>query len=81
MTTFETTPAATDADTHTALLQAEVAACQPTSWDRWANQAEQIAGHSLDGDEPSGDRYSMDSAYDAWRAGITPAGYVRSFTA
>ena len=47
-----------------------------TSWERWMIKAERIAGHDLDGDETTGDTYSIDGAYDAFRAGETPEQYV-----
>lgn len=57
----------------------ESAALIPDAWEIWFDQAEKLAGHSLDGDEFSGaDTYSVDGAYDAWEAGLTPAEYVAS---
>jgi len=67
-------------DTHKELADAEAAALAPTAWERWADKAEAIFGHSLDGDEPSGDNYSMDSAYEAYKANITPEAYVSTIT-
>lgn len=47
------------------------------SWYRWVDAASKLLGLSecMDGDEQA-DGYSLDSAYDAWRAGKTPAEYV-----
>jgi hypothetical protein len=66
-------------DFHLQLALSESAATEVTNWEIWAEAAERLAGHSLDGDEPSGDPYSIDSAYDAWKAGSTPRAYVESF--
>lgn len=49
------------------------------SWQRWRDSAEILAGHSLDGDESRGDRYSLDSAFDAYLRGRTAEDYVASF--
>jgi hypothetical protein len=65
-------------DSHLDGWRAEAAAVEPTAWEKWVAAAEIAAGHSLDGDEPSGDRYSIDSAYAAWEAGAAPAEYVSS---
>lgn len=70
---------ATEEDTHLIGWLAESAASDATAWERWVAEAERLAGHSLDGDEPSGDKYSMDSAYSAWKSGAAPADYVSSF--
>jgi len=43
-------------------------------WFAWCNQVERILGDSLDGDEAS-DGYSLDSAYEAFVARITPTQY------
>lgn len=58
-------------------------------WSRWLDAAEKLAiadggfrqdcgpkGSPLDGDEPSGDTYSLDGAYDAFERGESPADYV-----
>lgn len=46
-------------------------------WMRWINRVEQIVGHDMDGDQEA-DGYSLDFAYDAWRAGQTPDTYAKS---
>jgi hypothetical protein len=44
-------------------------------WLAWVKQAEALVGHSLDGDEDT-DGYSLDSAYAAWEAGVSPKAYA-----
>lgn len=46
---------------------------------RWVAEAERLAGHSLDGNEPSRAKFSMDAAYAAWKSGAAPEEYVASF--
>lgn len=65
-------------DAHMELLRSENA--QPVgeaSWFKWLRDAEALFGHDLDGDETEAgtDGYSLDSAYDAWGAGVTVAAY------
>jgi len=62
---------------HLEFAEYESAQLEETSWERWMANAERIAGHDLDGDEPSGDAYSIDGAYDAFRAGETATDYVQ----
>lgn len=62
---------------HLEFAAAESAALEPTAWDHWIDEAERVAGHSLDGDQRA-DGYSMDSAYRAWLNGRSPARYVAS---
>ncbi len=53
---------------------------QSRNWYQWLKDAEEIAGHHLDGDEVTGgDNYSIDSAYESWEHGETPQEYVNSF--
>lgn len=51
------------------------------AWIAWAHEAERLAGQSIDGDRqatnPAPDRYSIDDAYEAWKAGDSPATYVQ----
>lgn len=46
-------------------------------WLRYVTEIEAIIGRhgELDGDE--GDGFSLDGAHDAWRAGVSPAAYVK----
>jgi hypothetical protein len=62
--------------THLEFAALESRALDIGPWDRWIEEAEALAGHSLDGDEPSGDGYSLDSAHYAYEAGYSPAEYV-----
>lgn len=48
------------------------------AWLRWVAKAERIAGHGLDGDQDV-DGYSLDFAFDAFRAGTSAADHVASF--
>ena len=55
------------------------------NWDCWIAQAEKIARHNLDGENSeaaraagTADGYSLDDAFNAYRAGMSPAAYVRS---
>lgn len=48
-------------------------------WLCWLEDAEEISGlEDLDGDQ-SVDGYSLDFAFDAFRAGVSPGDYVASF--
>jgi len=49
-----------------------------TNFADWLRKAEKIGGlKSLDGDEYEGaDGYSLDGAFEAFRAGVTPAKYI-----
>ena len=62
---------------HLEFAAAESAALRPTDWERWADKAEALAGHSLDGDQRD-DGYSLDDAYQAWLRGESPDSYVRT---
>lgn len=62
---------------HMIIWQAEALALQPTAWEKWADAAEALLGHGLDGDQDT-DGYSMDDAYDAFRLGWTPEEYADS---
>jgi hypothetical protein len=62
---------------HFEFARAESAALEPTSWDRWIDKAEKLAGHSLDGDQWV-DGYSLDFAYVAFEAGTTAAAYAKA---
>ena len=63
-------------------------------WMRWLRAAEALAvaeggfrqdfgprGSPLDGDEPSGDTFSLDGAYDAFERGDAPAVYIAACVA
>lgn len=68
MIDHEDTPCIEDA--HLDLLRSEnYESPREKSWLRWINNAEQLVGHSLDGDE-WWDGYSLDGAFDAWEAGV-----------
>lgn len=43
----------------------------PTAWEIWAGQVERLLGHDLDG-SLNEDGYSLGTAYDMWREGLTP---------
>lgn len=60
---------------HLEFAAMESAALVPGSWERWAREVEKKLGHSLDGDQAA-DGYSMDPAFDAWRAGASPDAHV-----
>ena len=47
-------------------------------WLRWVAKAERIAGHDMDGDQDV-DGYSLDFAFEAFRAGMSAADHVASF--
>lgn len=52
-------------------------------WLSWCGSAEKLLGHDLDGDDPefNGDGYSLDEAFDAFRAGVSPTQYVETVRA
>ena len=58
----------------TVLQAAEQASITEIQWLHWIDEVEALLGHSADGDE-SLDGYSLDGAYDAYRAGFTPVEY------
>lgn len=69
---------------HLEFAAAESVALETTGWDRWFAAAEKAVGHDLDGDDSdiaraagTADGYSVDGAYDAWRAGMTVAQYAQ----
>lgn len=69
---------------HMNFAASESAALEPCAWERWYDAAEKMLGHDLDGDDSeearaagTADGYSVDGAYDAWRAGITVAQYTK----
>ena len=69
---------------HLEFAAAESAALEPTDWERWYAAAEKAVGHDLDGDDTeearaagTADGYSVDGAYDAWRAGMTVTQYAQ----
>lgn len=45
------------------------------AWDRWTAKVERLLGHDLDGNQER-DGYCIDSAYEAFADGLTPAQYV-----
>ena len=46
-------------------------------WERWYDDAVRLLGHDLDGDQER-DGYSIDFAYDQFRAGVTTIAYAKS---
>jgi len=48
------------------------------AWFRWAREAERLLGHDLDGSDVDGKGcgYSLDEAFDKFRAGTTPHAYA-----
>lgn len=47
------------------------------TWLNWLKQVSKISGiDNLDGDETEGDKYSLDSAYEAFTAGQSPKQYA-----
>lgn len=56
---------------------AEQATVTEIRWLAWIDEAEALFGHSLDGDQED-DGFSLDSAYDAYREGLTPVDYWQS---
>ena len=44
-------------------------------WIQWCSTVEQILGHTVDGDQDK-DGYSMDDAYEAFEAKVSPQQYV-----
>lgn len=61
---------------HLSIYAAESAALEPTGWESWIGQAENILGNSADGDQEE-DGYSLDSFYQLFEQGLTPADAVR----
>ena len=47
-------------------------------WLAWVRKVERMLGHSLDGNDENkaGEGYSLDEAYDWWRAGEGVVAYV-----
>lgn len=65
-----------ETNAHAALWQSEnYVSPSEREWLRWVKRVEQIVGHSLDGNQAT-DGYSLDFAYDAWKAGATAEGYA-----
>lgn len=61
---------------HFQLLQSEsYVSPREREWERWVKKVEKLLGHNLDGNQQR-DGYSLDYAYDAFRAGETPAAYA-----
>jgi len=58
-------------------MATESAGLKKDDWEYWAEKAEALAGHDLDGNQET-DGYSIDFAYDAYKAGQTPEDYVAS---
>jgi hypothetical protein len=56
-------------DTHMDVWRAEDTT--PSAWETWAGKVETLLGHDLDGSLKE-DGYSLDTAYDMWREGLTP---------
>ena len=46
----------------------------PSAWERWADEAERVAGVSLDGDQID-DGYSLDDAYEQYLKGQSAEDY------
>lgn len=59
-------------DTHMELHRSEVAALEPSDWERWIDRVEALIGHSADGDQRE-DGYSLDGFFSLWEQGRTPA--------
>ena len=55
----------------------EMDALKPSKFEGWAANVEDILGHDLDGDQQE-DGYSIDFAFDAFKAGMTPQQYAAS---
>ena len=73
---------------HMAFASAESAALAPSSWERWVKAVEAKLGFDLDGDNSAeaiangtADGYSLDGAYDAWRAGDSVQRHVNDVRA
>lgn len=45
---------------------------RPTAWERWVTKVQATVGHDLDGNWYI-DGYSMDTTYEMWQSGLTPA--------
>lgn len=60
---------------HLAIYGAESAALEPTDWEGWIAEVEQILGHSADGDQLE-DGYSLDAFYGLWERRLYPAAAV-----
>lgn len=55
---------------------AAMASITELRWLSWCDEVEELFGHALDGGETiEGNFVSLDSAYDAYRAGFTPVEY------
>ncbi len=62
--------------THAEIWEQEIFTSESESnWIGWINEAEKLAGHSLDGDQEE-DGYSLDGCYDAFKRGFTPNDYM-----
>lgn len=46
-----------------------------SDWERWAEKAESLLGHDLDGDE-NRDGFSLDGAHEAYKDGMSVRDYV-----
>lgn len=57
-------------DDHMAVWEAESTA--PTAWELWVKAVETLVGHHLDGNWFT-DGYSLDTTYEMWEMGLTPA--------
>lgn len=62
-------------DDHAAIWALESASCRPGPWERWIDQVEALLGCIPDGDLRA-DRYSLDSFYAQWKAGVMPSDAV-----
>lgn len=61
---------------HLEFARSETASLYATeTWERWADHAEKLIGHSLDGDRQK-DGFSIDEAFEVFDRGCSPAAYV-----
>ena len=60
---------------HADVWAMEQAQLEPCAWEKWIDAAEKKIGHDLDG-TLNIDGYSLDSAYDDFRAGMSVETHV-----
>ena len=61
---------------HRAAWLSESASEAPTVWDTWVDIVEGLLGHDLDGNQEK-DGYSLDFAYDCFKADMKPITYAQ----
>jgi len=64
--------------THYENFLSETAQLKTSSWENWLNEAQKLCGHSLDGDMQL-DGYSLDDAYEWFKAKFTPEDYAKGY--